>query len=372
MKVAHVIDNLGAGGAQKLLAVFAEQAVHRGVQVVAVGLKPSSETRYIEELKRAGVEVHVLPACNQFRRFLRVVKLLRDAKPDVVHTHLRQGHILGLIAAGLVSRPSVATLHNVDVEARNLKRAMMKWLETWVLRHRAAQVIGVGDIVADSQGKRLGRGTVYVVRNPVSPIDMVITPEERVAIRSSLLGKASSPLLLAVGRLAEQKAYHHLLEAVALLRHSVPAVTLAVAGEGHLRQPLESRIQELGLEENVVLLGPRSDVPRLMRAADVFVSSSLWEGLPLVLLEAMDAGLAIVATEVGDVPTVVGNAGVLVPPADPQQMADALALLLSDPARLASLGREARDHVREQNDPVSWLEELMGIYGEQIRRASRK
>jgi glycosyltransferase involved in cell wall biosynthesis len=176
--------------------------------------------------------------------------------------------------------------------------------------------------------------------------------------------------LLAVGRLSEQKGFADLLEAFAIVHNTHPEAFLAIAGAGELQGELTARLQQLGLTGHASLLGGRSDVPQLLRASDVFVSSSLWEGLPVAVLEAMSAGLPIVATRVGEVPlTVVEGTGLLAPPAQPQQLAAALQTMLTDAAKREALGRAALEHVERHHSPATWFDQHLALYQSVTRRS---
>jgi len=154
------------------------------------------------------------------------------------------------------------------------------------------------------------------------------------------LGASRSPLVVSVGRLAPQKSFGTLLEACRLWRDRPDRPLTLIAGDGPLRGELQRRIEREGLA--VRLLGHRDDVGDLLAAADVAVLPSAWEGRPLVAEEVLRAGVPLVATAVGGIPDLVGDAAVLVPPADPGALASAVLRLLDDPAlrrRLASDGQ---------------------------------
>src|SRR5439155_25364129 len=135
-------------------------------------------------------------------------------------------------------------------------------------------------------------------------------------------------------RLADQKGIPYLLEAMAALSDRFPQLTLLLAGDGPSKESLARRAAELGIEERVRFLGVRLDMPQLFQVFDLMVLPSVWDGLPMVLLEAMAAGCPIVATAVGGVPMAIRHevSGLLVEPRNPKQLADAIATLLSNDA----------------------------------------
>ena len=136
-----------------------------------------------------------------------------------------------------------------------------------------------------------------------------------------------------------------------------------IAGDGRDGEKIVSRIAEQGLGKAVHLLGHRADVPKILAASDVFVSSSLWEGLPLAILEAMAAGLPVVATEVGDVPQIVNaESGATVPPGNPAALAHGIASLLDDPIRARSLGACGRQRVEREFGIATWFDRHRALY----------
>lgn len=170
-------------------------------------------------------------------------------------------------------------------------------------------------------------------------------------------------LLLSVGRLTPQKGFEHLLKAFALVHEIHPTVALAIAGDGRELEPLAAQIHSLGLDGHAFLLGQRDDVPRLLAAADIYVNSSLLEGTPVSVLEAMAVGLPIVATSVGDTSHLLeGDAGILVPPAESEKLADALIGLLSNSVRQAALGKSARARAQKEYSPQAWTRNLLKFY----------
>lgn len=172
------------------------------------------------------------------------------------------------------------------------------------------------------------------------------------ALRAELSGGADGPLLLTVARLHPQKGHADLLAAAPQILAAHPTATLVLVGEGDLRPQIEAQIAAAGLGSRVRLTGRRADVPRLLAAADMLILPSISEGMPNVVLEAMAAGVAVVATAVDGTRTLVcdGQTGRLVPPGLPAELAGAVIALLDDPARRAALAARASAQVREAYD----------------------
>ncbi len=318
-----------------------------------------------DELTQRGAHVQIFHAAKLLHpyRIWRLIRFLEQQSIDVIQTHLTYANLLGALTGRLAQCPIVATLHNT-VSAQGVHKPMRYQLETWALRYASHHVVAVGQSVAQAHRNRVGQTPISVVPNAAHPPPM-LSAQERIAIRTRLMGDASRTLLISAGSLTLQKGFADLLEAFALLRKAHPSAVLAIAGGGKLRDDLDTRIRQLQLEGHALLLGPRHDVPALLAASDVYVGSSHWEGLPVSILEAMAAGLPIVATGVGEIPHVVPtDSGILVPPQQPEALAQALAALCLDAPRRQVYGAAAKTHVARHYDANIWVNRLLAIYKE--------
>jgi len=295
------------------------------------------------------------------RQIWRLGAVFRRENFDIVHTHLSRAHILGAFWGQWTSTPMVGTLHSTGEERRLYNRRRFL-AETWALKYGARRVIAVGHSVAGAHRERLAPRSVDVIPNAVTPVS-TLSEHERTELRRELTGATQRPLLIAVGRLLPPKAYPDLLTAMRLVIEKRPDAYLAIVGGGEAFDDLLAQIKTLSLSGNVALLGERGDVPRLLAAADLFVSSSQREGLPLAVLEAMSAGLPVVATAVGDLPRLVTpQRGVLVPVHQPKALADALLALLADTQRARACGMAGKAYVLQEHDPQVWVNRLLALY----------
>ena len=362
MRVTHIIDLLRVGGAQKLLVTFAEIAQARDAQVSVVSLR-HDDAFIRSELEANGARVWEFPGHGLLDplRLRRLLKFVHNQHPDVIHTHLSYANIVGTLAGRLAGVPVVSSLHNVQDDPRHAHPIRQR-LETWALRVGTRRVVAVGHVVAEANRARLRGKPIEVIPNAVSLPPALSTPE-RARVRAELVGDAQRPLLIAVGRLTPQKGYGDLLAAFAEVRREHPTASLVIVGSGTDAPQVSAQAADLGLDGAVVLLGRRNDVPRLLAASDLFVSASLWEGLPVALLEAMAAGLPVVATGVGEVPrVVVDGTGVVVPPGAPAQLAAAMRSLLDQPGHLLHVGAAARAHIACHYGSAVWVDRLLTLY----------
>ena len=370
MHIIQIIDLLKFGGAQKLLITFAAECRVRQIDLTIISVSHKNEPRIIDELKALGAQVHSIPTLGilfDLKRFWQLVKLLRREPADIIHTHLTISNVIGTLAGKIVGVPTVASLHNVSIEKPPkgwIPIQIRFWLEAYLLRYMAQEIIAVGYIVADTHQERFSGKPITVIPNAVDSASP-LGADERTKLRSEVADDPNRPLLISVGRLVTQKGYSDMLTAMASLRQTHPSAMLAIAGNGSKWAELTAKINELDLNDNVRLLGFRDDVPHLLAASDIFVSSSLWEGLPVAVLEAMAAGLPIVATSVGDVPkVVVKDTGLVIPPKKPDMLAAAVGSLLDDPERIECLGAAAKAHVNRHYSAQAWVDRLLEVYNE--------
>lgn len=365
MRIAHLIDLLNWGGAQKLEVTFAQVARDRQIDFTVISLRHDEHTPIPDELAQSGAHVITFPARSLFDplRIIRLVRFLRRERFDILHTHLTYANILGALAGKLASVPVVATLHSTGFDARH-DHPIKRRLEAFALRYGARRIIAVGQTVADAHRARLGGRVLDVIPNAVA-ISPALAPEHRIALRAQLIDDPSKKILIAVGRFSPPKGYADLIAAFDLVHRAHPDTALVIVGDGALRDEISARIAAHQLQADVHLLGARNDVPALLAASDVYVLSSHYEGLPLTLLEAMSAGLPCVVTNVGEIPRVaIEGTARLVPPHDPATLASAIDQLLAQPTQMRAMGDAARTHIACHYAATVWLDRLLTVYAQ--------
>ncbi len=279
-------------------------------------------------------------------------------RPDVVHAHGSRAASHTRLADPRAASRCVYTVHGIHVDRAGhaLRRLVLLTAER-TLRPRTAAFIAVCESDR-ARGARLGildPSRTAVVHNGIALPD-VPAPSgtaafgrepQALAFREEAGAASDAPLVLAVGRLHEQKDHATLLRAWQTVAAQVPAARLAIVGSGPLAGVLEALAGSLGLRETVRFLPPRADLAPAYRAADAFVLPSRWEGLPYVVLEAMAWGLPVIATAVDGIPEAITHAedGLLVPAQDAGSLAEAILEVLGDPARARSMGAAARETV---------------------------
>jgi glycosyltransferase involved in cell wall biosynthesis len=345
MKVAFVLGT-STGGTARHVRTLAAGCAAQGVAAGVFG--PAQTDRDFGFSRLAGGQVSFTPVeiadrprvAHDVRAIRRLRRLLAAWRPDVAHAHGLRAGALTAIALAFVRptvyhrRPAlVVTVHNAPPTG-GATGAVYRVLERIV----AARADSVLCVSPDLEERMRAAGASRVGRALVSAAG--VSAETRRALPLPGNPDPARPVVLAVGRLAAQKGFGTLLEAAVGWRDLRPEPLLVIAGEGPLEASLKSQAVRLGLDARFP--GHREDIPALLAAAAVFVLPSVWEGQPLILQEALRAGLPIVATRVGGTPVLTGeDAAVLVPPGNARRLADAVRAVLTDEVLAARLRKAA-------------------------------
>lgn len=334
LRVVHVVGQLRMGGLEKLLLEFAQHADRQRFDLRFVSLEDRGTLA--DDLEALGWPVTTLGISPGVKIgvFYRLYRLLREWNADVVHCHNTRSLFYSGLAARLARvRRVVHTRHGQDYQA--------KWSGRLAFALTARTV---DSVVCVSNDSAAGAARDGIPRKRIKTVWNGIDCE-----RFQSADAAGSGPVIAVGRLSPEKDFATMLHAVAIVLKQEPQFQLWIAGDGVCRRQLEQLLSELHLQENVKLLGEIRDIPALLEQGRAFAMSSLTEGISLTLLEAMAAGLPIVATHVGGNPEVVddGVTGVLVPAGNPDRLAQALAEMWADPGRRVTMGRAGRERVEK-------------------------
>ncbi|MEW6269381.1 MAG: glycosyltransferase [Thermodesulfobacteriota bacterium] len=369
IRVAYVIDHLHVGGAQRHLleVVRGLDRSRYALEMWTAAAEPGDLGAVFE---REGVPVRSFGIRSTMlspRTLASVDRVARDMKQrgvHVVHGYLFEGNFL----AALVGRR--ARLPVTLVSKRSLDRygRVDRRLAAWLSNQLADRVLVNAEAVRD-----------VVVQHEWCASRRIVMIPNGVALPSSSDAPASAdddargrgPLVGMVGRLSWKKGYDHAIAAADLLRARIPDVRVDIVGDGPLRADLEAQVARLGLGGTVRFLGQRRDVPDLMRRFDCFVLSSIIEGMPNALLEAMALGRPVVTTSAGGSAEVVvdGESGFVVPPGDPAALATAIERVLRDRSLARVLGERGERRVREKFSLEAMLRAIDALYRDQLGRA---
>ena len=372
-RVMQLVANLERGGAQEVVRTLAAHLRAIGWECVVVTFRDGPLR---EALEADGVTVEVLP--RRRRGLLRnppgalgelvrirtaLIGAIRRHRPLVLQTHLLRS--LDFLAWTVAETPPLRgliwTIHNANVELRadqlpghrwslGLKRFAYRTLYRAGSRHGAV-FVAVSAAVADSIARRFGvhRDRIATIPNGID-VDRYPTDGDRDALRVSIGIRSTDTVVVSVAKLYRQKGHLVLIDAMRRVMAVRGHVHLVLAGDGPERSAIESAVRAAGQSERIHILGERGDVGELLAASDVFVLASLWEGLPMALLEAMASRLPVVATAVAGSSQVIEDrhSGLLVPPGDPEALATAISEICDDAGLAEHLRRRGRERVERE------------------------
>ena len=361
--VVHVIDELPPDGAERLLT---DVLHHRSGKFRYSVLCLIGGGELVQEIREVGVPVTILGRRGKYDPALiwRAARWLRRERAAIVHTHLFTADTYGRLAARLAGATGVfTTVHSTNLWKRPIHRVV-----DWLLARISTRVIACTEEVGELMRRRdrLPADRIEVVANGIDLRRFTGVSGE--GVRAEFGIPDDRPLIGVVGRLHPAKGHADLITALALLRDDGFGATCLIIGSGDLRVPLEQEVARHGLAERVIFAGQRSDVPRLMASLDILAMPSLWEGLPMTLLEAMALGKAVVATRVGGIPDVIadGESGLLVAPGDPKAFASALRRLITDTRLREAIGQRARTLLCQRYDVTRTARAYEALYSQAL------
>jgi glycosyltransferase involved in cell wall biosynthesis len=378
-RVLHVIKATRFSGAERHLIILLPALRQRGIDARLLIL--TEPDKPMDEIAAAAEAAGVPLRRMTIRRGLdlsappRLAAEIRAQRPDIVHTHLIHADVFGFLGARQAGVAHVvSTRHNDDAFRR---RWPLRLLHAWLWRRISAGIVishALADFVRTVEFAPPERVHVIHYGMP-SPRPSALDIE--LARRQLRLDLGNLPyetqLIGIVSRLIEQKGIPYALEAFKLIVDEFPAAHLVIAGDGDQRSALEAQAQTMLLGDRVHFLGWREDAQAVLRGLDVLLMPSLWEGFGLTLLEAMGARLPVVASHVSAIPEIVVHqeTGFLTAPRDPEAIAYALRLLLSDPLLCKHMGLNGEDRLEAQFSVERMAEQTAALYARVLGQQPR-
>ena len=382
VRLLWLIDSLTVGGAESLVVPFARYVDRSRFELLVCCMSTIAGNAIEDRLRHDGVPVTNLHARNlrDVAAFRRLQALVRDEKVDLVHAHLTYSAIWSALLSRKTAVPSVASLHvapsatravltsRAQIVAASIRDRIMRF----VLNRWSSAVVMVSDALAQTYlaGGGIARRKIRVVHNGV---ELERFRRDASAVRSRIgrefdipVGK---PVVVSVAVLRAGKGVEVLLDAARIVRDAV----FLIVGDGPKREEWMDAARRAGIDDRIRWAGYRTDVDEILAGCDVFVHPSLDDAFPTVLLEAMAAGLPVVASSVGGIPEIVdsGVTGILVPPANPAALAEAVSSLLSDRPRLARMAEAARVRADAEFSTAAWTERLAVVYENVLAEAHK-
>lgn len=358
MKVLLTITGLSMGGAEHVVVNLADALAARGHQVKIAYL--TGEALVLPKDKSIEViAIGMKGKAGFLSAYFKLRALVKAFQPDVVHSHMVHANLISRLLRLTVKIPKlVCTAHNTN-EGGQLR--MLAYRITDKLADISTNVSqeAVNEFVAKGAVKP---GRMLAIANGIDVNTFSYNSHARDTIRNEL-GISDKKMLLAVGRLDVQKDYPNLLHAIERLAQQRDDFKVFIVGDGALRGELSALVKTMNIEGMVEFLGIRRDVRELMSATDIYVMSSAWEGLPMVILEAMACERLIVATDCGGVREAIGSSGFLVQPKNSNALADALNSALSlDSSECAEISKAARQRVVERFSLDANVDAFLSLY----------
>lgn len=370
IRVAYIIDDLGLGGAQRQLVELLKGLARTRYEVHVISLS-TAKTHYADALRSRGIPLHEIPQSGtlDWRCLRALVTLLKALRPSIVHTWLFTADLYGRVAACRARVPViVSAVRSVEPDKPWHYVAADRLLRR-VTHAFTVNAEAIGQVLAARE--RVSPARIHTIYNGVD-LGVFDSAKADGAVRRRVGVDVTTPLIGMVGRFAPVKDHATFLRAAAVVRRELPHARFLLVGDGPLKEEMSRLSRALGLKEHVHMWESQSDIAAVFAALDVVVVSSRYEGCCNVILEAMAMGKPVVATAVGGNPELVGHeqTGLLVPPADPMPLAEAIARLVRDPRRAHAMGQAARRRVEERFGLSRMVHQTQRLYDDVLAQAT--
>jgi len=368
-RILHITTGGSVGGIEKhILSIIKGLSNKYEFTVTFFNEMAEEASSMVPLYKGAGAGVVNLEAKRKvdFYSVCRLLKLIKKGKFDLLHVHSIQAGLLGGIFARLLSIPVIATLHNMEEALTKPNWALL----TGLVYRKFSRVIciskGVRKFVLEKT--LIPPNKCEVVYYGIDIRNTFSFAGSEMGIRNEFGISENTLLIGTVARLAPQKGHKYLIHAAPKIRRKISNFHILFVGhdDRSIRMALEGEVKRLGVDDLVTFAGFRDDISNIISSIDLFVLPSLWEGFGLVLLEAMQAGKPTVATNVGPIPEVVinGETGLLVPPENAEELAEAIVRLAEDRDLACRMGEAGKKRLEDHFSLKGMLEQIEAIYEE--------
>ena len=360
LKIVHLVTSLEVGGAQHNMLLGLPNLDRSRYKHILISIMDRMQMK--QQFQEVGIEVHTLGLSKRtdITAALRLRSLLKTIRPDILHTYLIHGNVLGRIVGRLAGVPMIIGSELTIGQAGRIGRLATK------LTNPLTDAVEVNSETG-------GKSAFTDLGVPKSKIEVVLPgldlegfggTEQRSQVRSEIGVEDDEHLVLYVGRLRTVKGVEYGIRAFATALEKHDKMKLALAGEGDQRGNLESLCDDLGIQKHVKFLGPRKDLSDVLSASDSVIMPSINEGFPRVAIEAMASSKPVVATRVGGTPEAIinGQSGILVPSKNIKAMAEAIVNIASDSGLATRLGIAARKRVEQHYSASRYVSRLDEMY----------
>jgi glycosyltransferase involved in cell wall biosynthesis len=374
--ILHVITRLIVGGAQEntLYTAARLDPLRYKVEVIC-GPQTGSEGSLIEEARAQGIPLTIMPnlvrqvsPLNDFKALIALTRVMRQGEYTIVHTHSSKAGILGRLAARLAGVPLIVhSVHGWSFHdyMPSITRRIYILVERWIARFTdVIIVVTVKDIEKGLQAGSGHREQYHLIRSAIPLDEFDPRRADRVMSRRQLGLPLNAPVIGTIGRFSAQKNPLDWVRVAGSVGHARPEARFIMVGDGPLRPQVEALIIQEGLAGRAILTGLRRDASQLLAAMDIFMLTSLWEGLPRTIPEAQAMGLQVVANRADGTTEAIqdGLNGYLCTPGNLEDMASRVITLLDDPALRAVMGQHGRSEAVTEFDLRKMIEGIDRLY----------
>jgi len=358
LKIVHIITGLDFGGAERLLANFTKyHALNHEIEIIYFKGFPRLKDEF-----NASIKIHYIPL--NLSTPLKLRKLIKHIKPDIVHTHLGHSDLLGLWASRGLNIKLFCTMHNIWFKW-NYKDYLIFTLYYILFKTIASKckVICISKIVAQHVINTLGvkKENVYVVYNGVPDIELNKNKSE---IRQLVNIEPYKYVILFVGRLEKQKSVHTLLIAAAELKNKIPNLKVIILGDGTLKEHLIQLSKKLEIENIIEFRGVSQNPELYFAASNVFILPSVFEGLGIVILEAFRASIPVIASDLEGPRELIKNGfnGWLFPAGDHKKLSSLILKMAEEPELSAKVGKNGFESFKNKFEISNYAKQIELLY----------
>lgn len=358
-KILLISNRLEPGGAEIYVVSIANRLSQAGYTIFVA----STGGQLVKKLEKSVVHF-IIP--SDAKSILKIIecsiklnRILKDNPVDIIHTNSVMTCVIAKLATILKPIPIVNTVHSWGTN-KNI-------LSAQIVNNCAHKVIAVSKSTADKYiSNGLKKEKVTVIHNGVDVEQFKKLPEEQnVKTRQQLHINTDDFVVINIARMEEERKGHEtLLKAAQIVINKYPATKFVLIGDGYLKKSLEERVEEYNIQQNCLFLGNNINIVDVLSMSDIFCLPSYWEGLPIVIAEAMSCGLPVVASDVSGIPEIVVDqeTGFLVKPKDPTELADKIILMIENPEKVKTMSLNARERIKEHFNFNKLIQELEKVY----------
>jgi glycosyltransferase involved in cell wall biosynthesis len=369
MHILHLRNTLNDGGVEKMLLNWCNHLDHTRLRfsIVCFANPGGTEACLLDRANAIDVPTFRVPWGRRKRLLAAVdsfVRIIESTKATLVHSHDAKSNVVATLAQLRTRVPVVGSAYAWFGDRSVFRVRLYEWLDVHMLKRFQGVVTVSESLQRESMHRGLDPDRLMLIRTGVDYESLQKIPD-RDAVRRSLGLTPDDIVIGNLARLWPEKGQSYLLEALRIVVDRHPSVKLVIIGTGPLEERIRAQARDLGLAENVVLAGFPDNLSEVINILDAQVHSSVYEGLPIALLQGMAAGLPIVSTDVGGIREVLthGDSGLIVPPGNSVQLASAMLELIEDRVSARRMGETARRFVREQYSMEAAMRQLEAAYG---------